>query len=371
MSSRAGQYRDVAAAIVDEALDGIIVIDAMGTILSFNRAAAALFGYNPEEVIGQNVRMLMPEPYRSEHDTYLKSYLETGEGRIIGIGREVEGQGKDGSIFPMELNVAAVDQGDRRLFVGFIHDLSERRKFEARMQKLHADRLDLIEHMAIGLAHELKQPLAAMSAYLNVVRRILKEPNFSNERVEEVLDKATDQVLRLSEIMDNVRQFMARGETDKTPHNLNDVIRTACEFTDAIAKESGVTTAVHLDAENDKVVVNRVQIQQVVVNLKRNAIEAMRGCAKRELTVSTHLVEGEMIRVDVADTGPGLPEAIKSKLFEPFTTTKPQGLGVGLSISRSIIEAHHGKVWAEDNPGGGAVFSFVLPLENQDPGGAA
>ena len=183
MSSRAGRYRDVAAAIVDEALDGIIVIDAMGTILSFNRAASALFGYNPEEVIGRNVSMLMPEPYRSEHDTYLKKYFETGEGRIIGIGREVEGQRKDGSTFPMELGVAAVDQGDRRLFVGFTHDLSERRKFEALMHELHADRLDLIEHMAIGLAHELKQPLAAISAYLNVVRRILKEPNFSNERV--------------------------------------------------------------------------------------------------------------------------------------------------------------------------------------------
>ena len=192
----------------------------------------------------------------------------------------------------MELGVAAVDQGDRRLFVGFTHDLSERRKFEAHMQELHADRLDLIEHMAIGLAHELKQPLAAISAYHNVVRRILKEPNFSKERVQEVLDKATDQVLRLSEIMDNVRQSMARGETDKTPRNLHDVIRTACEFTDAIAKESGVTTALHLDAENDRVVINRVQIQQVVVNLKRNAIEAMRGGAKRELTVSTHLVEG-------------------------------------------------------------------------------
>jgi len=370
MSTRAGLYKDVAAAVV-EALGGIIVIDTKGTILSFNRAASALFGYDPGEVIGQNVKMLMPEPYRSKHDTYLQRYLETGEGRIIGIGREVEGQRKDGSIFPMELGVAALDQGDRRLFVGFTHDLSERRRCEARMQELHADSLDLIEHMAVGLAHELKQPLTAIDAYLHVIRRILKEPNSLTERVEDVLDKVSDQVLRLSEIMDNVRQFMALGETVKTPQNLNDVIRTACEFTDAIAKESGVTTVVRLEVENDKVLINRVQIQQVVVNLKRNAIEAMRGCARRELTVSTRLAEGNMIRVDVADTGPGLPEAVKSKLFEPFTTTKPQGFGVGLSISRSIIEAHHGKIWAEDNPGGGTVFSFLLPLENPDRRGGA
>jgi two-component system, LuxR family, sensor kinase FixL len=368
---RTGRYSDFRAAIVDEALDGIIVTDGTGTVLSFNRAAATLFGYSADEVIGRNVRMLMPEPYRDDHDTCLSNYLETGEMKIIGFRRQVEGQRKDGSIFPIELGVASVDQEGRRLFVGFTHDLSERRKFEARMQQLHAAGHDLVEHMAVGLAHELKQPLTAIDAYLSVVRRVLKEPNFSKERVEEVLDKAANQVFRLSEIMDNLRQFMARGVTEKTPQNLNDVVRTACEFTDALARESGVTTTVHLDAENDWVVINRVQIQQVVVNLKRNAVEAMQGCKRREMAVSTRLVDGDKIRVDVADTGPGLAETVRSKLFEPFTTTKPHGLGVGLSISHSIIEAHQGKLWAEDNPGGGAVFSFVLPLANQDRDEAA
>ena len=238
------------------------------------------------------------------------------------------------------------------------------------MQELHAARHDLIEHMAVGLAHELKQPLAAINAYLAVVRRILEEPNFSKERVEEILDKAANQVFRISEIMDNMRQFMARGITDKMPQNLNDVVRTACEFTDALARESGVTTTVHFDAVNDRVVINRVQIQQVVVNLKRNAIEAMQGCKRREMAVSTRLVEEDKIRVDVVDTGLGLAETVKSTLFEPFTTTKPHGLGVGLSISQWIIEAHHGKLWAEENPGGGTVFSFVLPLANEDRGDA-
>lgn len=362
MPSRTGQHRDLLAAIVDEALDGIVAIDATGTIHSFNRAASELFGYSADEVIGRNINMLMPEPYRSEHDGYLRSYLQTGEAKIIGVDRQVEGQRKDGSIFPMELGVAEVKQNGSRLFVGFTHDLSERRKFEARMQELHADRLNIIEHMAVGLAHELKQPLAAISAYHNVIRRALRDQDFSKEQIEQALDKAGDQVFHVSEIMDNLRQFMARGVTDRTPQHLNEVVRTACEFTDSLAKEAGVTTAVHLDAESDQVVINRVQVQQVVVNLKRNAIEAMEGCGRRELTVSTRFVDGEMIRVDVTDTGPGLPEAIKSKLFEPFTTNKPHGLGVGLSISRSIIEGHHGKLWAEENPGGGALFSFMLPL---------
>jgi two-component system sensor kinase FixL len=364
MPFSSGRYRHFLAAVIDEALDGIIVIDETGAILSYNRAAAELFGYSEDEVLGRNVRMLMPEPYRNEHDTYIKNYLETGEAKIIGIGRQVEGQRKDGSIFPMELGVAAFEQDGRRLFVGFTHDLSERRKFEAHMQELHAGRLDVIENMAIGLAHELKQPLAAINAYLNVIRRVLREPAFSRKKAEEALDKISNQVFRVSEIMDNIRQFMARGETDKTLQHLNEVVRTACAFTDALAKEAGVSTVVHLDAQEDRVVINRVQIQQVVVNLKRNAIEAMQDCQKRELTVSTRLVEGEMIRVDVVDTGLGLPEAAKSRLFEPFTTTKPLGLGVGLSISRSIIEAHQGKLWAEENPGGGTVFSFMLPLSH-------
>lgn len=361
MQLRSGRYRDFLAAIIDEALDGIITIDETGAILSFNRAAAELFGYKPDEVIGQNVEMLMPQPYRSEHDAYLRNYLETGEAKIIGMDRQVEGQRKDGSVFPIELGVAEVEQDGRRIFVGFIHDLSERRKFEARMQELHADRLGLIEQMAVGMAHELKQPLAAISAYLNIARRVLGAEHFSKEKVENALDKGADQVFRVSEIMDNLRQFMQRGATDKTRQRLNEVVRTACEFTDVLAKEHGVKTTVHFDAEDDQVLISRVQIQQVVVNLKRNAIEAMQGRERRELTVSTHLDKGG-IRVDVADTGPGLSEAVKDRLFEPFATTKPHGLGVGLSISRSIIEAHHGTLWAEQGAEGGTIFSFVLPL---------
>ncbi len=364
MPSKSAQHRDLLAAIVDEALDGIIVIDETGAILSFNRAASELFGYSADEVIGHNVGMLMPDAYRAEHDGYLRNYLRTGEAKIIGIGRQVEGQRKDGSIFPMELGVAEVKPDGSRIFVGFIHDLSERRRFDARMQELHADRLDIVEHMAVGLAHELKQPLAAISAYHNIARRILQDQDLSKEKIKEALDKATEQVFRVSAIVDNLRQFLARGVTDKTPQNLNDVVRTACEFTDAIAKEAGVVTDIHLEAKDDQVVINRVQIQQVVVNLKRNAIEAMQACERRALTISTRLVKEDMIRVDVADTGPGLPEAVKSKLFEPFITTKPHGLGVGLSISRSIIEAHHGKIWADENPGGGTVFSFVLPVSH-------
>jgi two-component system sensor kinase FixL len=362
--SQAHLREPLLAALVDKALDGIITIDETGTILSFNPAAVALFGYTPDEVLGRNVRMLMPEPYRSHHDEYLQHYLRTGEAKIIGIGRQVEGQRRDGSVFPMELGVAAVEAEGDRFFVGFIHDLDERRRFEARIHDMHADRIDIIESMTAALAHELKQPLAAITAYHNIASRVVKKGDLGE--IEQVLDKASKQVFRVSEIVDNLRQFIIRGETIKTLHHLNEVVRTACEFTDSIAKGSGVATSVNLDAEDDLALVNRVQIQQVIVNLKRNAIEAMENCERRELTVSTHVIDGHGIRVDVADTGPGICEAIKERLFEQFTTTKPHGLGVGLSISRSIIEAHHGRLWAEPNPGGGTIFSFVLPLASEN-----
>jgi two-component system sensor kinase FixL len=352
-------------AIVNAVVDGVITIDERGVVLSMNPAAAKLFGFTPSEVIGQNVRMLMPEPDRGKHDSYISEYRRTGAPKIIGIGRQVEGMRKDGSVFPMELGVSVAETQGKRVFVGLIHDLSQTRRFERRLHELQTNRFDLMENMAAGLAHELKQPLAAIAAYINFAHRQLKQKDFSIAKVEEMLDGANAQVFRASEIIDNLRQFIARGETVRTPQNLNAVVRTACEFTDAIAKEHNVKTTIDLEASPDTVVINKVQIQQVVVNLKRNAIEAMQNCERREMRVSTRLVEAKLIRVDVADTGPGLPQEINDRLFEQFTTTKPHGLGVGLSISRAIIEAHRGKIWAEPNPGGGTIFSFVLPLEER------
>ena len=361
-ASGAREHDSYLTAIMNAVLDGVITIDERGTVLSMNPAAAKLFGFAPSEVIGQNVRMLMPEPDRGKHDSYISEYLRTGTRKIIGIGRQVEGMRKDGSIFPMELGVSVAEIDGKRVFVGLIHDLSQRRQFERRLHELQSNRLDLMENMAAGLAHELKQPLTAIGAYLNFARRHLNEKTLSIEKVEEMLDGANTQVFRASEIIDNLRQFIARGETVRTLQNLNAVVRTACEFTDALAKEHHVKTSIDLEASPDAVVINKVQIQQVVVNLKRNAVEAMQNCGRREMRVSTRLFGRDLIRVDVADTSPGLPEEISGRLFEQFATTKPHGLGVGLSISRSIVEAHNGKIWAEPNPGGGTIFSFVLPL---------
>ena len=340
--------------MIEAAFAGIVALDERGTVRSMNTEAAALFGYAPDEVIGRDFGMLTPECDRSFRDCLVRG--------APSVQRRIDGLRKNGSIFPMELGVSEVVCDGERLFIGLIRDLSRRVRFERGIHELQANRLDLMENMTAGLAHELKQPLAAVSAYLNFARRHLKEQNLSVEKIAEMLDNAEAQIFRASEIMDNLRQFIARGETVKSRHNLNAVIQTACEFTDALAKQHNVKTTIDLAASPDTVVINKVQIQQVVVNLKRNAVEAMQNCERREMRVATRLVEGNFIRADVADTGPGLSDEVKARLFEQFTTTKPHGLGVGLSISRSIIEAHKGKIWAEPNPGGGAVFSFVLPI---------
>lgn len=352
-------------ATVEGAVDAIITIDQSGVMLSLNSAALRLFGYELGDSIGRNVKMLLPEPFRSGHDGYLADYLRTGEATIIGTGREVVGQRKDGSTVPLELTISEASYDGNRLLIAYLRDLTERRKTETHMQKLRADRLDLMAQMAAGVAHEINQPLSAIATYLSTARRLLRrQPGESAETVEGILDSAVAQVMRAAQIIGHLRGFVASAEPDKTLQSLHELIRHACSVTDGNAKNSNVEVTLDLAAACDSVIIDKVQIRQVLVNLKRNAIEAMQGSAKRELVISTRLVEGGMIRTDIADTGAGLSDDM-SLLFEPFITTKTHGLGVGLSVSHSIVEAHYGNLWAESNPGGGAILSFTLPLADE------
>ena len=235
------------------------------------------------------------------------------------------------------------------------------------MQRLHADRLNAMGGMATALAHEINQPLSAIMTYLAAAQRSLKAPpELRPENVEDTLAKAAAQAFRAATILKHMRQFVSRGEPDKTVHHLHDLIADACELTTAIAKAISAQTVLKLDAKDDRVLADKIQIQQVIVNLKRNAIEAMSATTKRQLTISTSLTGDGMIRTDIADTGAGFMEDGKKHLFEPFTSNKAHGMGVGLTISRSIVEAHYGELWEEPNPDGGAILSFTLPLADCD-----
>jgi len=364
--------------IIDTVPEAMIVIDERGIMQSFSAAAERLFGYRPDDAVGQNVKILMPAPYRDEHDHYLERYRTTGERRIIGIGRVVVGFRRDGSTFPMELAVGEMKSGNRRFFTGFIRDLTERQKTEARLQELqselvHISRLTAMGEMASTLAHELNQPLSAISNYLKGAQRLLaRNTDESSTQTRDALEKAADQAIRAGQIIRRLRDFVARGETERRVESVKKLVEEASALALVGVKDRSIRVQYSFDPAAGLVLVDRVQIQQVLLNLIRNAIDAMESSPSRELMVSIAAASDGYIRVAVTDTGPGVSPEVAEQLFRPFVTTKRHGMGIGLSISRTIVESHGGKIWLEPNPSGGTIFNFTLAaVDEKDVNDAA
>lgn len=352
--------------------DAMIVIDGRGIMQLFSTAAERLFGWSEHEAIGQNVSILMPEPDRTRHDGYIARYRSTNDPHIIGIGRIVTGKRRDGTTFPMHLSIGEMQSGGEPYFTGFVRDLTEHQQTQARLQELqselvHVSRLTAMGEMASALAHELNQPLAAISNYMKGSRRLLagsSDPN--TPKIESALDRASEQALRAGQIIRRLRDFVSRGESEKRVESLSKLIEEAGALGLAGAREQNVRLRFSLDPAADLVLADRVQIQQVLVNLFRNALEAMAQSPRRELVVANSRVADDMIEVEVSDTGSGFQGDVVPNLFQTFFTTKETGMGVGLSISRSIIEAHGGRMWAESNASGGATFRFTLPATDEN-----
>jgi len=359
--------------------DAMIVIDERGNMQSFSSAAERLFGYRAAEVLGKNVNMMMPSPYRENHDSYLERYLRTGEKRIIGMGRVVVGERKDGSTFPMELAVGEMHSNNSRFFTGFIRDLTERQKTEARLQELqselvHISRLTAMGEMASALAHELNQPLSAIGSYMKGSRQLLQSRTDEQTVMAlEAMDKAAEQSLRAGQIIRRLRDFVARGESERQIESIKRLIDEASALALVGVKDRGVRVTFRLDTSVDLVLADKVQVQQVILNLMRNAVEAMEDSERRELVLMTAPAKGSMVEISVSDSGTGIAPEVMAQLFQPFITTKRHGMGIGLSICRTIIEAHGGRIWADANPGGGTVFRFTLRTvtkEDMDDDGA-
>jgi two-component system sensor kinase FixL len=372
LSTASAQAREAhLKSILDTVPDAMVVIDERGIIQSFSAAAERLFGYAASEAIGQNVKLLMPQPYRDEHDRYLERYEQTGDPRIIGIGRIVVGQRKSGTTFPMELAVGEMRSDSQRFFTGFIRDLTERQNAEARLQELqselvHISRLTAMGEMASALAHELNQPLSAITNFMRGSRRMLAD--YSDETIVMVcdaLDQSAEEALRAGQIIRRLRDFVTRGESERGIESIAKIAEEASALALVGAKDLGVRTSLHFERGQDLVLADKVQVQQVLLNLIRNAIEAMQDSPTRELTISATRDGTDMVVVSVTDTGSGIAPDVASQLFQPFVTTKRDGMGVGLSICRTIIEGHGGRIWAEPNPPCGTAFNFTLKSVTQ------
>lgn len=352
-------------ALISTAVDGIVVIDETSIVHVYNSACERLFGYIAEEVLGKNVNMLMPGPYRDAHDGYIERYLRTGEKHILAAGREVSGRRKDGSTFPIYLSVGEGKVAGRRIFVGIVADISERKERERRIQELQVEmwqlgRLTDMGQMAAGLAHELNQPLTAILNYSNAGMDIARECGDAD--LEDVLAKIAEQTSRAGMIIRRLRSFIEKRAPRRVPEDLGRTIEDAVRLGKIDVCDGGVQLKIEVADGQPQVLIDRVQVQQVLVNLIKNAAEAMEASPQREITITTSTIPPDYLQVSVADTGPGIDGDVADKLFQAFVTTKRDGMGMGLNICRSIIEAHGGRLWAEPNPDGGAVFFFNLPV---------
>jgi two-component system sensor kinase FixL len=352
--------------ILETIPDAMIVIDVRGRILSFSAAAEKMFGFAEGEVLGENISTLMPSPDREQHDSYLEHYLATGVRRMIGIGRITTARHRDGSTFPIHLHVGEARIGEERVYTGFIRDLTERQETELRLHDLqselaHVGRVAEMGTFATSLAHELNQPLTAIVNYVETAEELLQNPDEETlEVVREALRDCAAQSVRAGQIVRRLRDFISRGETERRVESLARVVNEASALALIGAGERGVEVQVRLDPAADRVLIDRIQVQQVILNLVRNAIEAMAQSQVRRLRITSKKLDDGFVEVSIDDSGPGLPETIAGQLFQPFVSTKAEGMGLGLSICHTIVNGHGGRIWSEPSRLGGTAFHFTL-----------
>lgn len=353
--------------VLEGAVEAIVTIDEIGTIETVNPSVVRMFGYTPDEMIGKNVRMLMPDPFASGHDGYLDNYRKTGERRIIGIGREVIAQRKDMSTFPVDLSVSEVYFGGRRIFTGMIRDITARKTAEelARVRQselAHLERVRTMGQMAAGLAHELNQPLGAIANYAYACRRMLANVPDAPPRVSAILDDVQSEALRAGTIIDRLRSFVRKQQPHPQTLNANQLVEDAIRLMAFDLRVADILPDLAFEDSLPDVLADRVQIGQVLVNLIRNALDAMltTPVADRRLRVEASRAGEAFVKIAIIDRGCGIKPDDMQRVFESFYTTKSTGLGVGLALCRTIIEDHGGQLGLESNADGGTSFSFTL-----------
>lgn len=358
-------------ALMDAAVDAIIIIDRVGCIQRFNHSAQRIFGYAEREVLDQNVNMLMPEPVRSHHDGFISRYLATGEAAIIGIGRDVMGQRKSGEVFPMRLSVGESRLLSEAYFVGIVHDQSHHQATEEKLRVLeqqlfHADRLLTLGELTAGIAHEINQPLTAIAAYADAGRHLVeqsKEP--LDPAIRDICARISDQSRRAASVVDRLRKLVRSGTSSKANHDIREIVKSTLLLFDYEMKKTGISIRVQASEELPEVFVDEIQIQQILVNLVKNGMDAIieTGQKNGRIDIDIRAGESELV-ISVVDSGPGVSAQSRLRLFEPFYTSKAKGVGLGLSICKNIAAAHGANLAYSPTLVSPSCFTLSLPLSS-------
>lgn len=365
-------------AILDTAVEGILTIDEQGIVEMCNPAVARMFGYSPEELLGRHVGQLMPEPHRGAHDGYVARYLATGEARAIGLGRELTGLRRDGSTFPLEIALGEFEIGGRH-FTGIIRDITDRKKAEqavreseARLQQqqaelLHVQRLSTAGELAGMMAHEINQPLGAIANYLGGVSLRFGPVLAAHPMLAEAIEETQRLTTRASRVVQSIRDLVRRRESGREWVDIGAIVEEALALVRPELERRQVRLELQIAPELPRLHGQRVQLQQLLLNVVLNAMDAMAAVDSnaRRLAVAATLHGARGIEIEVADTGTGFHEDLADRIFDPFMTTKPEGIGLGLSICRSIAEAHGGRISARSVPGRGSTFNIILPTDKE------
>jgi two-component system sensor kinase FixL len=351
--------------------DAVVVIDAQGVIHSFSRAAERLFGWTSEEAAGLNIGALASTATSDSAQDLLSRVAGADEAGAATSYREATGRRKDGSEFPVELRVGEARTADQRFYTVVIRDLTTFAEAEARLAEMRAQltqvwSLNSMGEMASVLAHELNQPLSAVANYLRAARTLIANLELEDDDLIDAVARAGDQAVRAGEIIRTMRDLATRGGTLQKPESLGTIIREVDFLISLMARDAGVRVVYDLYKGDDTVLADRIQIQQLVVNLARNAIEAVTKYPARQVSISTRPDTEGNILTTVEDSGPGIDESVTERLFQPLASTKPEGMGLGLSISSAIVENHRGRIWVQPSRLGGAAFCFVLARAGED-----
>lgn len=356
--------------VVEASPNGIILVDEQGQIVLVNAQTEKLFGYAREELIGQPVDILVPTRFRNAHPSHRKEFMMAPEARAMGAGRELFALRKDGSEFPVETGLNPIQTSDGTLVLAAVVDISARKLAETearqtREELAHVGRVALMGEIAASIAHELNQPLSGISSNASAGKRFIDKGDVDADKLREILLDITSDAQRAGEVVRSIRGMVKKTTPVRARTNLNQVVEHVVRIVTADATFRSCTVTTSLARRLPAVEADAIQLQQVLLNLVLNALDAMRETPanKREVVIATDRDGNGAVCASVSDHGIGISEEARTRLFEQFFTTKIDGLGMGLSIARSIVESHGGKIAAENVAGGGARFYFTIPIE--------